>query len=245
MHGGDPLARLAPRVATVAAMAGVALIAFAGLGPVDHRRAVVSSIGGGALIAAIGLGVVVTYRSSGVVNFANAAMATYGAYTFTVLRRDGRLFLPPLPNPLALIEGLAHAFGARSVQLPNIPTAIDLGGPLNIGAAFAITLAVAALLGLAMHALVFRPLRHAPPLAKTVASVGLLLILQAAVVLRFSSQTVAVRPVFDKRPLHLLGTRVGRDQLVLGAIVGLVTAALWSVFRFSRFRLATRAASAD
>jgi len=100
-------------------------------------------------------------------------------------------------------------------------------------------------LGLAMHALVFRPLRHAPPLAKTVASVGLLLILQAAVVLRFSSQTVAVRPVFDKRPLHLLGTTVGRDQLVLGAIVVLVTAALWAVFRFTRFGLATRAASED
>ena len=57
----------------------------------------------GALVAAIALGVVLTYRGSGVVNFSNSAVAMYIAYVYAVLRRDGDLFLPPLPNPLALI----------------------------------------------------------------------------------------------------------------------------------------------
>ena len=50
----------------------------------------------GALIAAIALGVVITYRGSGVVNFANSAIAMYVAYVYAVLRKDGDLFLPPI-----------------------------------------------------------------------------------------------------------------------------------------------------
>src|SRR4051812_15944617 len=227
------------------AVAGVASVVLFALGPDAHRRAVASSIGGAALVAAVALGVVLTYRSSGVVNFANAATATYAAYMYTGLRRDGHLFLPPLPNPLALVEGVAHWFGASSLDLTNIPTAIGFGAPLTVGAAFTLTMVVAATLGVLFHALIFRPLRHAPPIAKTVASVGLLLLLQASVVLRFSSQTMAVKPIFAKRPVHLLGTSLSSDQLVLGGFVVAATLGLWALFRFTRFGLATRAAAQD
>lgn len=232
----------AQRVAVgVAALTALA----AALGPTDHRLAIASSIGGGALVAAVALGVVLTYRSSGVVNFANAATATYAAYAFNGLRRDGSLFIPPLPNPLALVEGIAHDLGYRSMDLPRWPTAISFGGPIGLGPAFALTMVVAVLLGLLMHTLVFRPLRHAPPLAKTVASVGLLLVLQAIVVLRFSSQGEPVKPLFDKRPVHLAGIPFASDQLVLGGIVVAITVALWAVYRFTRFGLASRAAAEE
>ena len=59
-----------------------------------------SGVAEGALVAAIALGVVLTYRGSGVVNLANGAIAMYAAYTYTILRSEGDLFLPPLPNPL-------------------------------------------------------------------------------------------------------------------------------------------------
>ena len=54
----------------------------------------------GALVAAIALGVLLTYRGSGVINLANGSVAMYVGYVYTALRRDGDLFLPPLPNPL-------------------------------------------------------------------------------------------------------------------------------------------------
>ena len=44
-----------------------------------------SGLASGALIAAIALGVVLTYRGSGVVNFANSAIAMYIAYIYAVL----------------------------------------------------------------------------------------------------------------------------------------------------------------
>ena len=51
----------------------------------------------------------------GSINFANAATATYAAYVFNGLRREGELFLPPLPNPLSLLEGVAARAGRTQV----------------------------------------------------------------------------------------------------------------------------------
>src|SRR3546814_7603664 len=86
----------------------------------------VLGIGAGALYAALAQGILVAYRGSGVVNLAQGAMAMYGAYTFHELRSTGRLVLPPLPNPLSLIEGIAGLVGL-DLELPNIPTFVGLG----------------------------------------------------------------------------------------------------------------------
>ena len=51
-------------------------------------------LGSGAVIAALALGVVLTYRASGVVNFAHAALGTYLAYTYIALRQRGELLIP-------------------------------------------------------------------------------------------------------------------------------------------------------
>ena len=174
------MASLPSTVRRVAARAALGALIVAALAPSGYRAAVASSVGGGALVAAIALGLVLTYRSSGVVNFANAATATYAAYVFTGLRRSGQLFLPPLPNPLSVLEGLLHALGWTYVSLPDIPTSLSFGAPLTFGSAFAVSLVVAAVAGMLMHLLIFGPLRHAPALAKTVASVGLLLVLQSS-----------------------------------------------------------------
>ncbi len=198
-------------------------------------EAALLGLGTGALVGAIALAVVLTHRGSGVVDFSAGAMAMYAAYVCDGLRRDGQLFLPPLPNPLALIPG---------VDLPTWPTRISLGDPLAFAPALAVTLAVMAVVGLLVHLLVFRPLLHAPPLAKVVASVGLLLVLQAVVVLRFGAAPRPVRPILAKAPLDLPGgLTVPQDQVVLAAIVVLVAFVLWAAYRFTRIGLATRAAA--
>src|SRR5262245_18835460 len=71
----------------------------------------------------------------------------------------------------------AYAFwGLKTGEFgPEFPTA----------AAFIITLLVSAVMGLLMEFLAFRPLRTASPLAKLVASLGILLITQSAILLYF------------------------------------------------------------
>ncbi len=235
----------------VIAGVALALIAWAIIDPQTRDKFLAGSgVAQGALIAAIGLGVVLTYRGSGVVNFANSAIAMYIAYVYAVLRREGDLFLPPLPNPLALVEGVVHWFQPREdwIDLPDWPTAISFGPNMQFWPALILSLLFAVLLGLIMHLLIFRPLRNAPPLAKVVASIGLFLYLQAVIIRRFTIQpyTVKSMPFFDPNdpPVDLpFGISMGKDELTIAIIVVLFTVLLWAVFQLTRFGLATRAAS--
>ncbi len=200
----------------------------------------------GALVSAIALGVVLTYRGSGVVNFATGATAMYTAYVYTGLRVEGRLFLPPIPNPFAVVEGAVRLVDDSStLDLPDIPTSISFGAPLTLPSALLVSLLFALAAGAVLHGLVFRPLRSAPPLTKVVASVGVLLLLQAIVVRRFGT---SARPTYlqrgTPRQLEFPGdVRINAEQLIVIMVVVAFTAALWALFRFTRFGLATRAAA--
>ena len=200
----------------------------------------------GALIAAIALGVVLTYRGSGVVNLANGAIAMFAAYVYSTLRSQGDLFLPPLPNPLSIIEGVVHWFqDDRSFRLPDIPTRISFGPNMQFWPALLITLLICVLLGAALHFLVFRALRDAPPLGKVVASVGVFLLLQAIVVRRFAAkpQSVGRMPFVSKDRVNLGITTVTQEQLFVVVFVIVCAVVLWAVFARTRFGLATRAAA--
>jgi len=241
-----------------ASLLGVVLLVVI-LANADQSQAIALGIGGGALIAAIALSVTLNYQGSGVVNFAAGAMAMYGGYIYYGLRVNGQLFLPPIPNPLALVEGGVHIFGAKSFSLPHIPVFITLAHTskgvaaygtvitqpaMPVWAALIISMLVCAVMGLIFHFLIFRPLRHAPVLAKVVASVGLFIIMQAVIVLRFTSSAKSVEPILPQRPVHLpRGISLPSDQLFLVGIVIVVAVALWAIFKFTRFGLATRAAA--
>ena len=56
-------------------------------------------LGSGAAYAALALGLVVTYRSSGVVNLATGAVALYVAYTYAFLRQGELVDPVPGLNP--------------------------------------------------------------------------------------------------------------------------------------------------
>ncbi len=201
-------------------------------------------IGTGAIIAALSSGMVLAYRASGVINLAHGAVAGYTAYVFMSLQRDGLYPIPPLPNPLVTIEWIADRFGVE-VSLPNIPAFIDLGGQQSLPPAIVISLFTAAIVGLAFHFLVFRPLRYAPVLAKVVASVGLMLALSAAIVLRFGSRSARVDAILPNLPVEVLGVAIPADRFYVLAIVLALSLSLWAVFRYTRFGTATRAAAED
>ena len=101
---------------------------------------------------------------------------------------------------------------------------------------------VAALVGALLYLLVFRPLREAPELARAVASLGVLVVIQGTMAIRLGTATVSVRPIFPDRPV---GARVDRGPRPTAStsrltIVGL-TLVLAAAFKYTRFGLATRA----
>ncbi len=177
--------------------------------------------GVGSVYAAVAMGLVVIFKGTGIINFAAGAMGMWSAYVFDEARRSGDLMLPAVV----------------------VPAEIHLGDRVAFLPAFLLAAVSAVLIGLAAHVLVFRPLRKAPPLAKVVASVGLMLALQALVVIRFQSAPRSVDPILPNETVRLGGVDLPRDRLYLTLITVAVGVALWAYFRYARFGLATRAAA--
>jgi branched-chain amino acid transport system permease protein len=153
------------------------------------------------------------------VNFAHGAMAMYAAYVFVELRQSGDLVLPVVGLP-----GRFHLFERA---------------PLLV--AVAIALVAAGALGLLVYALVIRPLEDSSPLARVVACTGVMVTLQAIVVLRFGTDNRSVATILPSRPLHLANQVIPSDNLYLAGIVALAATVLWAVYRFTRFGLWSRA----
>ncbi len=208
----------------------------------DYLVFALLGLGAGAVYAGLALGVVLAYRGSGVINFAHGAMAMYVTYVFAGLRTDGQYMVPPLPNPLALVEGITGLFGA-DLDLPNWPTFVDLGDAMSFWPSFVIALITGAVLGLLVHLLVFRPLRRAPTLARVVAAVGVTIVLQAVIGLRFGTDAKSVPQSLPNSALEVLGATVPRDRFILAALVAVTAAVLAAIYRFTKFGLATQAAS--
>ena len=190
----------------------------------DYAFYLLLGTGAGAVIAILGLGLVLTYRGSGVVNFAHGAVATWTAYVFVDLRLNGDYALP----------------------FPGLPDRLHTGGAMAFVPALVVALATSAALGFLTYMLVFRPLRTAPALAKVVASVGVLIAIIAMVQERFAATTVSVAKILPSEPVTFArDLTVPRDGLWLAAIAIVLAVVLWAVYRFTRFGLATRAAAED
>src|SRR5262245_58029281 len=111
-------------------------------------------------------------------------------------------------------------------------------------AALVITFAVIVVFGVLMELLAFRPLQAASPLAKLAASLGILLTLQAAMLLSFGTSSKPQPPVLPSgRVVEIFGGTVPLDRFLLAGIVVVVAAVLAALYRWTRFGLATRAAS--
>jgi ABC-type branched-subunit amino acid transport system ATPase component/branched-subunit amino acid ABC-type transport system permease component len=175
----------------------------------------------GCLYAGIGMGVVVTYRGAGVINFGTGAIAMWGAYVYAELREKGDLVLP----------------------VAIIPHRISIADKVGFVPAFLLGVLVCAVLGLLSHVLVFRPLRAAPVLAKVVASVGILLFLQALAALQFGSASRIINPIFGRKTIDLGGTEFPRDRIWLAVCAIGVAMVLAAYFRWARYGLATSAAA--
>jgi ABC-type branched-subunit amino acid transport system ATPase component/ABC-type branched-subunit amino acid transport system permease subunit len=185
---------------------------------VDHLASLLLGLGSGGVFAALALALVITYRASGVVNFATGAMALYVAYTYAGLRR-GELLVP----------------------VPGLPKTVDLGQELEFWPAVALSIVIAAALGALLYVLVFRPLRDAPQLAKAVASLGVLVVIQGLLAIRQGTNTVSVAAIFPVERWEFGSVIVLSDRFYLALTVVVLALALSAGFRYTRFGLLTRA----
>ncbi|MGH3252613.1 MAG: ABC transporter permease subunit [Trebonia sp.] len=109
--------------------------------------------------------------------------------------------------------------------------------------ALLLTLVVVAILGAIIEFGLFWPLRTSSPLAKLAASLGLLLLAQALIAIIYGNSTLSPTSILPGAPVHVFGKIVPEDRLILALIVVALAVALWAVYRFSPFGLATRAAA--
>ena len=266
----------------------------------DYINFLIVGFGAGAAYAAIALGLVVTYKGTGVINFAAGAMGAWGCYVYDELRRSGNLLLPlPINHastlgadgsyggvPLVLFTLISTGFfllllrflmvGPLRRRAPRYARPVATVGivasvawtvlvfvrlrndgryllplpPYRYGLsamgflpAFLIAGVLAAVLGLLVHFLIFRPLRSAPPLAKVVGSIGLMTTLQALIVFRFGSVPRTAAAVLPAEKISVAGAEVPRDRLFLALIAVLAAVVIWAFFRYTRTGLATRAAA--
>lgn len=153
-------------------------------------------------------------------------MGMYVAFAYFEFRETGDLVLPVM----------------------GLPGRVHLLARPTLASALVVTLVLAALVGLAVFGLVFRPLRHAPALAQVVASLGLLLYFGEVVRLRFTASGSGLqqrRPILPDDPVHVFGTTVTQNRLLLAGLAIVATLGLDALFRFTRFGLATRAVAAN
>ena len=169
----------------------------------------------GSVYAALATGVITVYRATGIINFAQGAMALWAAYVCTYLRLSGRLVLP---------IGTVH-----------------LGHPLSLWSAMVIALITAIALGLIAHVGVFHWLRRAPALAQVVASVGLMLLIQALIIVRFGGTGAQPLNVLPSGGITVSGTLLSDGPAILAGIVIVMAIATWVYFTQTKHGIATRA----
>ncbi|MGH9026110.1 MAG: ABC transporter permease subunit [Acidimicrobiia bacterium] len=184
----------------------------------QHLNFILLGLGNGCVFAALAMALVVTYRSSGVLNFATGAIALHAAYTYSFFRQ-GELLIP----------------------IPGLPESIELSGSLSLWPAIAATLLIEAVIGVLLYVLVFRPLRDYLPVAKVVASLGLLIVFTSAMTYQVGGDQILVEPIFPRETWELAGVRFLSDRVWFVVVILTMAAALGALYKFTRFGTATRA----
>ena len=162
-------------------------------------------VGIGAAYALSALGIVVIYRGSGVINFAQGAIASAAAF---VTWRE-------------LYEHKGWPFMA----------------------AFAVGVLLAAAIGVVTQLVVMQVLRRASALARTVATLGIFVMVQSYLGQVYGNELwLVLTPLPDGRVEPFGGGIViPQDRLWLTGIAILLTAALWAMYRWTNFGRATTA----
>ena len=181
----------------------------------------VLGLAAGAIYAVLAASLASIYLASGMINFAQGSIALWAVWATAQLRENGVLVLP--------VGSLGLTSGTPMGSL----AAVAIGSACGLAWA-----------GLA-YLIIFRPLRRAPMLSQVVASVGLMLLIQALVTLRFDTESTTASPILTNASVRIAGAAINVSNLILCLLAVVVSLALWAYFRFTRAGVATRAAAED
>jgi ABC-type branched-subunit amino acid transport system ATPase component/branched-subunit amino acid ABC-type transport system permease component len=166
----------------------------------------------GGAYALTAIGVVTIYRGSGVLNFAHGAIGMAGTYVFWEVYQDG-----------------AATHGLHPLQR------------WPVGLAMATGIAAGAVIGLLVYVLVMYPLRNSSELARVIATLGVLLIIQNAALLIYSSEALVSPRFLGRGSFRLFGAPFRYDSAVVLAVVVALAIGLTLLFRLTRLGLAATA----
>jgi branched-chain amino acid transport system permease protein len=165
---------------------------------------VVSGLALGAVYASLALALVLIYRTTQVVNFAQGEMGMFTTFiAWSLITNHGFSYWP----------------------------------------AFALTLALAFVGGLAVERLVIRPVEHASHLTVIMVTIALFVILNGLAGWIWSAETRSFPSPFTGDPVRIGGVSFGRHEIGIIVVTLVVVALLWAFFRFTKLGLAMRAAA--
>jgi branched-chain amino acid transport system permease protein len=173
----------------------------------DCAQQVVSGLASGGIYASVALAIVIIYRSTGAVNFAQGEMATFTTFIAWTL--------------------------------------IDHG--VGYWGAFALTLVIALVGGIALERIVIRPVESAPVLTVVILTIGLFIALNGLMNWIWSAEVRSFPPdrPFPTRTIDVAGVAISiQDIGIIGVTLGLV-AVLYVLFQYTKLGLALRAAALD
>ena len=137
---------------------------------------------------------------------------------------------------------LNFAHGAVGMVAAYVSWDLWLERGLPWGVAFVVGVAVSALIGALTHLLVMRPLQKASPLARITATLGVLILLQGIIVLRYTSSLISVPSKLPTNRIEITDSlTITVDRVILVTIAAILSAALWVIYKKTPFGLGTAA----
>jgi sulfate-transporting ATPase len=165
------------------------------------------------------------------------AILGLGAGSLYALTSQGLILIYRSSGVLNFAHGAIGMFGAF----------VAWEAQYNVGMPFAVALVVgmltSAVLGALTYLVVMRQLRQAAPLARIVATLGVLLTIQAVALLIWGPTERFLTSELPRGTWEPFGVLVPIDRLILLAIAAAISVGLWAAFRFTKFGLATIAVS--
>ncbi|HWI71353.1 MAG TPA: branched-chain amino acid ABC transporter permease/ATP-binding protein [Baekduia sp.] len=123
------------------------------------------------------------------------------------------------------------AYGTWEAQKAGLPGGLALVAGVLVAAAG----------GALLHLAVMRRLEGASQLSRVIATLGAAIVVQTALSLHYSDDTLFPRQLFLDSSTTVFGVKVSSYYLAIFGIAVVLTAALWAVYRFTLFGLQTSA----